>query len=236
MSVTPESIAVQSAAAESAAAGSASAQGALVQGVAGQGVAPQNSAPQNAARDNGPAQLHAAPVPASIENAAEWQTIAAQIAAETGLPTEVTPAMLTGMVGSAVALLFAADAAKDAALLRSTFADAVIAQCARTAGCLEGRQPTSVSVALVGVHLAEGHPVLRAHLTIALAQPGDDGEAAVTRQFWDIQLGGQVTVGEPNCPNCGAPIAAGGLICSHCQADVRTVVGVPLVVCRLELY
>ncbi len=186
--------------------------------------------------DSGLVQLHAAPVPASIENAAEWQTIAARIASGTGLPTEVTPAMLAGMVGSAVALLFAADAAKDAALLRGTFADPVIAQCARTAGCLGGQQPTSVSLALVGVHLAEGHPVLRAHLAIALAQLGDGGGGAVTRQFWDIQLGGQVTVGESSCPNCGAPIAAGGLICSHCQADVRTVVGVPLVVCRLELY
>ncbi len=180
------------------------------------------------------AQLHASPIPASIDNAGEWSAIAAQIAADTGLPTEVTPALLTGMIGSAVPLLFAADAAKDAALLRGTFADSVIAQCARTAGSLEGQQPTSVSIALVGAHLAEGCPVLRAHLAID-ARRSDGGEC-VARQFWDVELGGEVTVGEPACPNCGAPIATGQLICSHCQADVRAVVRMPLVVCRLELY
>ena len=38
------------------------------------------------------------------------------------------------------------------------------------------------------------------------------------------------------CPNCGAPIARGELVCEHCRADVRSVVTVPLVVSRLELY
>lgn len=179
-------------------------------------------------------QLQISSIPASIENAGEWQEIAAQVASESGLPTEVTPEMLTGMIGSAVPLLFEADATRDAALLRGTFTEPVIAQCQRTAGRLEGQRPVSVAVRLVGAHMAEGHPVLRAHLAIQAQQA--DGTEAISNQFWDVQLGAGVTVGQTSCPNCGAPIAEGELICSHCQADVRAVVQVPLVVSRLELY
>lgn len=179
-------------------------------------------------------QLQISSIPASIENAEEWQEIAVQIPSESGLPTQVTPEMLTGMIGSAVPLLFEADVAKDAALLRGTFTEPVIVQRQHTAGCLEGQRPVSVTVKLVGAHMAEGHPVLRAHLAIQAQQT--DGTEAISSQFWDIELGTSVTIGQTSCPNCGAPIAEGELICSHCQADVRAVVQVPLVVSRLELY
>jgi hypothetical protein len=83
-------------------------------------------------------QLKVSPVPTTIANPGEWEAIAKQIASESGLPTEVTPEMVAGMVGSAVALLFQADAARDMDLLRGTFADPVIAQCQRNVGSLLG--------------------------------------------------------------------------------------------------
>ena len=55
-------------------------------------------------------------------------------------------------------------------------------------------------------------------------------------QVWDLQLGTQVTIGQPQCPNCGAPLARGELICGHCHADVRSIVEAPIAVSRLELY
>ncbi len=179
-------------------------------------------------------QLQASPIPATIDNAGEWDAFAQQVASLSGLPTQVTPEMLAGMIGSGVALLFEADARKDMNLLRGTFADLVIAQCQRNAGCLLGAQPASAAVKLVGVHLTDGHPVLRVHVAIQV-QGGGDG-AAVNSQFWDVQLGAQVTVGQAQCPNCGAPIGTGELICEHCHTDVSSVVQVPLVVSRLELY
>jgi hypothetical protein len=179
-------------------------------------------------------QLQVAPIPTSIENTGDWSEIAAQIASATGVPPVLTPETLLGMVGSAVPLLFGADAAKDMNPLRGTFADTVIAQCQRNAGCLEGEHPTSAVVHLVGAHTVDGHCLLRAHLSIQVQ--GADGSQRVARQFWDLQLGAQVTVGHPSCPNCGAPIAMGTLICEHCQTDVRSVVEVPLVVSRIELY
>src|SRR5271170_1575735 len=103
--------------------------------------------------------LQVAPIPVSLENAGEWSAIAAQIASEAGLPTQVTPEMLTGMIASAVALLFKADSAKDTAILRGTFAEAVIAQCQRYAGCLRAQLPLSASLNLVGARMVEGHPV-----------------------------------------------------------------------------
>jgi predicted amidophosphoribosyltransferase len=71
---------------------------------------------------------------------------------------------------------------------------------------------------------------------IVISGQDETGEQTVDRLFWDLELGGQVTVGQPTCPNCGAPIAAGELICDHCRTDVRTTVQVPLVVTRLEIY
>jgi hypothetical protein len=179
-------------------------------------------------------QLQISPIPASIDNVGDWEGIAHQIASESGLPTDVTPDLIVGMIGSAVALLFQADAAKDMNLLRGTFADPVIAQCQRNAGCLLGEEPISAVVDLVGAHMMDGHPVLRARIPVRVR--GADGSESVNSQFWDLQLGAQVTVGQTTCPNCGAPIATGELICGHCRADVRSVVNTPLVVSRLELY
>jgi hypothetical protein len=179
-------------------------------------------------------QLQVAPIAASVENAEDWPQIAQQILTGSGLPTVVTPETLAGTLGSAVPLLFAADAAKDVNLLRGTFADPVIAQCQRNLGCLEGEHPTAVVIHLVGAHMLEGHPVLRARLAIQVQ--GADPAQTVNGQFWDLQIGAQVTVGQSQCPNCGAPIAQGELICAHCHADVRSVMEVPIVVNRLELY
>jgi len=180
----------------------------------------------------GPPQV--TPVPASIDNAGEWDAFAQQISADAGQPTQVTPDMLAGMIGSAAPLLFAADAAHDVDLLRGTFADPVIAQCQRNAGCLAGASPTAARVQLVGCQIVNGHAVLRAKLSLAL-QGATDGRAVET-QFWDLQLGGELTVGQPTCPNCGAPIGQGELICGHCHTDVRSTVNVPVLVSRLEIY
>lgn len=179
-------------------------------------------------------QLKVSPIPASIANPGEWEAIAKQVAAESGLPTQVTPELLVGMIGSAVPLLFEADAARDADLLRGTFSDSVIAQCQRNGGCLLGENPVSVTVTLIGAHMVEAHPTLRVRLPIQVQ--GADGSESVNSQFWDLELGAEVTVGQAMCPNCGAPIAQGALICEHCRADVRSVVKAPLVVSRLEMY
>ena len=177
-------------------------------------------------------QQQVSPIPASPENPQEWPEIAARIASLAGVPTTVTPDMLNAMVGSAVALLYAADASRDMGLLRGTFADPVIAQCERNAGCLQGERPTSAMIKLVGVRAVDAHPTLRVHLSIEVT----GGTQSVRGQVWDIEVGASATVGRPNCPNCGAPLPTGTLTCGHCGSDVRTVVNVPLLVRRLELY
>jgi hypothetical protein len=179
-----------------------------------------------------PGQL--APVSASIDNVADWEEISERITSVAGLPTLVTPDLVAGVIGGALALLFGADAAKDMNRLRGTFADPVIAQCQRNAGELLPGRPVSAVVHLVGAHMADGHPVLRTHVSVQVQ--GASGQEMLTSQFWDLELGSQVTVGQANCPNCGAPIATGELICGHCRTDVRSVVAVPLVVSRLEFY
>jgi hypothetical protein len=179
-----------------------------------------------------PAQL--TPVPTSIADPEDWDELAREITSATAMPTLLTPEMVAGMVAGAVPLLFAADAARNVDLLRGTFSDTVIAQCLRNLGCLVGAQPLSAAIHLVGARVDGGHPVLRTHLSIQIQDAvGGDG---VQNQFWDLLYGAQVTVAEQSCPNCGAPLGPGELICRHCRADVRSVVEVPLVVSRLELY
>jgi hypothetical protein len=179
-------------------------------------------------------RLGVSPVETSIDNRGDWDVLAHQIALSSGIPTVVSPEMIVGMIGGAVPLLFAADAAGNPNLLRGTFADLVVAQCLRNAGELMRSQPASVVVHLVGARMVEGHPVVRAHLSIQAVDP--DGNPSTLNQFWDLQFGGQVTVGQTTCPNCGAPIGTGELICGHCHTDVRSVVDVPIVVRRPELY
>jgi hypothetical protein len=175
-----------------------------------------------------------APIPASIENTEVWPEVAKRVETQTNLPTTITPELITAMVASAVPLLFASDASGNLSPLRGTFTDQVVAQCQRNAGALAGDTPMAAVVKLIGSHMVEGHPVLRVHVAVQVRRAsGVDG---VDSQFWDLQLGSQVTVGQATCPNCGAPIRPGELICGHCRTDVREVVEVPLVVSRLELY
>jgi hypothetical protein len=178
--------------------------------------------------------LQITPIAAMVDNAEQWPAFAQQIAAESGTPPVVTPELIAGMVGSAVPLLFRADATDDASVLRGTFVDTLIAQCQRNAGNFMGAEPISAVVSLVGTRMEDGHAVLRAHLAVKVKTPG--GRETVNNQFWDLQLGAEATVGQTTCPNCGGPIAPGQLVCEHCGTDVRSVVDVPLIVSGLELY
>ena len=179
-------------------------------------------------------QLQIAPVPASIDNPADWDVITGQITRATGLPVTTSPETLLGMVSSAVPLVFEAQSTGNAGLLRGTFADSVVAQCQRNGTLMLSGRPGSTDVHLVGSRVMNGNPTLRLHLVIH--GQDESGRQTIDRHFWDLELGGQVTVGQQSCPNCGAPIAPGELICGHCRTDVRTTVQVPLVVSRLELY
>jgi hypothetical protein len=179
-------------------------------------------------------QLQIAPIPVTLDNGDEWPAFEQQISSISGLPTVVTPELVTAMVGSALPMLFSADAAGDASVLRGTFSDPVVAQCQRNVGNFMGEQPISAVVHLVGARMEADHPLLRAHLVVSVTTA--EGSEGLNNQFWDLQLGGEVTVGQPTCPNCGGPIPQGQLICAHCGADVRSVVNVPLVVAKIEAY
>jgi hypothetical protein len=179
-------------------------------------------------------QLEIAPVPTTIDNPADWDVLTNQITVETGMPTGVTPEMIVGTVASAVPLLFAADATRNLNLIRGTFSDPVVAQCSRNAGSLMGALPKAVVVHLAASRVVDGHPMVRTHLSIQGTDP--DGNLTRYQQFWDLQFGGKATVGQPSCPNCGAPVGKGELICRHCHADVRSMIDVPIVVSRLDLY
>jgi hypothetical protein len=179
----------------------------------------------------GPALI---PISVSIDNLDDWADIKKQIQAETGVPPAATTDDLVGLIGSAVPLLFEADLTHNADQLRGTFSDQVVAQCRRNAGGFYGDRPTSVVVHLVGAPKVGTQPVLRAHIQVKTATT--DGSVGANNQFWDFELGGESTVGQSNCPTCGAPLGKGELICNHCNTDVRSVVHVPLAVSRLELY
>jgi hypothetical protein len=174
------------------------------------------------------------PIQATFDNPDDWPAMADQLGGSAGIPTALTLETVGGLIGCAVPLLFSADRSGDASLLRGTFVDQVVAQCQRNLGCLRGDRPVSVTVHLVGTPVRSGGPVLRVHLSIATQ--GADGGPGATSQFWDLLIDPTVTVGAHDCPNCGAPLAVGHVVCEHCHADVRTAVQVPLAVGKLEIY
>jgi hypothetical protein len=179
-------------------------------------------------------QAKMSPVSVSIDNPDDWADIAQQLSASAGVPSCLTPDVLMGTVGSAVPMLFAADASGTTDLLRDAFAPQVIVQRQRLSGSLNGDTPDSVVLHLVGTPIQDGKTELRVHLLIK-THTSAGGEGA-SSQFWDFAVGAQVTVGRTSCPNCGAPLGNGQLICDHCHANVGRTVDAPLVVNRLELY
>ena len=98
------------------------------------------------------------PVPTTVDNPDVWREITSEYAAAAGVTPAVPLDAVAAMVGSAVPLVFAADASGDADLLRGTFADPVVAQCARFAGSLDGATPESATVHLVGARSATASP------------------------------------------------------------------------------
>jgi hypothetical protein len=174
------------------------------------------------------------PISVVVDNPNEWATITQEMASRAGAPPAVGLDLLTGVVASAAPLLFEADATRSPGLLRGTFTDPVIAQVQRNLGYLNGERPESAVVHLIGSPTGAGPAVIRIHVQVGVRSP--EGASGVSRQFWDLTVGAQVVVAQATCPNCGAPLAPGQLICDHCRADVRSVVQVPLAVSRLELY
>lgn len=175
-----------------------------------------------------------ATVSVDLDNPEDWDDIVQELAAVSSISGALTPELLTMTVGSAVPILFAADSSGDADILRGTFADQVITQRRGHPGSLNGDTPVSVTLHLVGAPAHEGKPAIRVHLLIATRSA--DGGSGANSQFWDFTIDTQVVVGQASCPNCGAPIPEGRLVCDHCHTDVRQVVSAPLVVSRLELY
>ncbi len=173
-------------------------------------------------------------IPTTVENPGEWSQIYQELSAAHGVPPAVTVDAIAAMVGSALPIFFHADATRGIDIMRGTFSNQVIAQCGAHLGCLGGARPTSALVRLIGAPARRDPPVLRVRVVARTVTPeGNDG---TNSQFWDIEFDSETVVSKGACPNCGAPLAAGQLVCSYCHRDARTKVQVPLLVNRVQIY
>jgi hypothetical protein len=170
----------------------------------------------------------------TVDNPEVWAEIALHFATRTGTPLSSDLAALTSLVASGVTLLFEADATGSVDLLRGTFSDQLVAQCERNLGCLHGDRPTSAMVHLVGVPESTREASIRTRVMVAVTEL--DGQSGMRSQFWDLQADVSVVVGTSTCPNCGAQLQPGQLICGYCSTDVRRSLQVPFVVTKLEMY
>ena len=182
--------------------------------------------------DGGAAGLSAIPI--EVENPDEWSEIYRELSAMHGVPPALTLDAVTALVASAVPILFHADATHSVDVMRGTFSNQVIAQCGAHLGCLLGVTPTSALLRLIGAPARRVPPVLRVRIIARTIAP--QGHDVKISQFWDIEFDSETTVSMGTCPNCGAPLAAGQLVCSHCHSDARAKVEVPLLVNRLQIY
>jgi zinc-ribbon domain len=174
-----------------------------------------------------------AALPVSVENPETWNEISRAITERTGLPPVTDLASVLGFVGASIRLVFEAENAQRPDTLRASFAEPVIAQLIRHGGGFIGSTPSAADVNLVGVPGSSGPPAVRLRIRITAANPA--GQPSYLEQFWDVQMGGgTVTVGATTCPNCGAPLADGAIVCSYCRADTRSAQNVPLLVVKLE--
>jgi hypothetical protein len=174
-----------------------------------------------------------AAVPTTVDNPADWGDITAAITRRTGTPPSVGLESLCRFVGDAVALLVDADKTGTFEELRRSFSPQVVAQLAAHPGDYAGCRPRAVRLTLIGAPHRDGDPVVRVRVRIELADAHDGG--VESDQFWDVQMKATPEHTAPDvCPNCGAPLGAGALVCGFCRAEPGPSSATPLLVARLE--
>jgi hypothetical protein len=157
----------------------------------------------------------------------------------TGVPPNATVEEVAGIVSSAVALLYAADAAGDMEVLRGVFCDPVVGQCERNRGCLEGAVPApGGQLTLIGApYAANGDPICGVRVRAEFPVTTPAGTTLPSVLFMDVQFDSRVTLSAAhNCSNCGEPLGRGEILCSHCGADIRTEVSTPLAISCMQLF
>ena len=178
------------------------------------------------------------PLHMAVTNPQAWEEISHDIELRAGVPPDATVEQVAGVVSSAVALLYSADADGHMEALRGVFSDSVVGQCARNRGCLQGAVPASGGqLTLIGAPYRDnGDPVHGVRVRAEFPVTTTAGTTLHSGLFTDVELGSQVTVSvASNCTNCGAPLRTGEILCSYCGADMRAEVSTPLLITRLQL-
>lgn len=174
----------------------------------------------------------------TVTNPQAWEQIAHDIELRTGVPPAASLEEVAGVVSSAIALLYSADASGDMDVLRGVFSDPVVGQCERNRGCLQGAVPApGGQLTLIGAPYRDnGEPVPGVRVRAEFPVTTQSGSALPSGLFMDAEFGARVTMpAARTCSNCGAQLGSGELLCSHCGADMRTEVSTPLAISRLLL-
>jgi len=177
-----------------------------------------------------------APVAIAVANPAHWADVATAFERQTGVPLNVNVEYLEAFVATAVPALFLADATGQYGLLRGFMLDLVVAQCERNRGILEGASAQGVSLFVVGIPHDEPEPGVPIRLKLGISATSRTGLSKAVEQFWDVSVNQTATISLVKCPDCGAPLAPGELVCHYCHVSTAQVVVHPLLVSRLRLY
>jgi hypothetical protein len=171
-------------------------------------------------------------IPVVIDNLADWTDMAKVLASDLSVQSTITPELITQFVGSAVKVLFSIGSIEQIGLARGVVSDHVLNQFEHLIGQLSGT-PVAVTVHLVSTPEDGDHYEVRIHVGVRV----NGGNAEVVWMVWDLMTDAAVAVAPSTCPNCGAPLENGVLICPFCHASVLpTAARSPLQITRLETY
>jgi hypothetical protein len=173
-------------------------------------------------------------IPVTTENAQDWPDIASDIEKRSGTPPTADLSVVERFMGDCIALLSEADRAHNPELLRGSFADELVGRLLRLTVPACGWTAVAAHLVLIGAPAGVERAVLRIRANVQ-ARDQDGDEPSVHEQFWDLAFGDlTATVATTNCPNCGAPLTQGVLVCPYCHTDTRATAHVPLQVVRLQ--
>lgn len=170
-------------------------------------------------------------VPLTVDNPGDWASLAAKMGAEVGLPTHATREAVTNFVQHAASVLFVADASHNIDLLRSIFEEGVVESYRNLFGQFANATPQAYAVHLISSVPDNNRPDIRILVTISYQRSGAD---RVSKMFWDLVFDTTLRVAAARCPNCGAAVEAGGLICTYCQHELSTTVAAAVAVSRVQ--
>ncbi len=153
------------------------------------------------------------------------------------LPQEISLESVKLFVSTMVPQMYSCMINHDFRSLLNSFSQEAVEALKFLSAHYVGNEPNLVEVNLVGLTPDQANKdfmELRIHLTVHAAD--SDGSPVILQQFWDVSGNHSFEGSLSQCPNCGAPVEAGTIVCKYCHSDLRSESTATIFVSRVQSY